>query len=112
MRRSLTDRRFTLRVFMSSVAVMVAAMVGATMAATLLGGCGGSSSSPPASPPAASSADAEAPSAAKSAWPQFAARFIEDYFRAQPFFAVQAGKHEFDGQMPDLSADGIAAEVR
>ena len=41
-----------------------------------------------------------------------AARFIEDYFKANPFFAVQAGRHEFDGQMPDLSAGGIAAKWR
>src|SRR5580698_1732086 len=44
-------------------------------------------------------------------WPQFAARFIEDYFTANPFVAVQQGRHEFDGQMPDLSAAGIAREV-
>jgi Bacterial protein of unknown function (DUF885) len=69
--------------------------------------CGGPTTSAPSSapPPAA------APAATRSAWPQFAARFIEDYFRAQPFFAVQAGRHEFDGQMPDLSAAGIAAEA-
>ncbi len=42
---------------------------------------------------------------------EFAARFIEDYLRANPFFAVQAGRHEYDGQMPDCSAAGIAAEV-
>jgi len=28
-----------------------------------------------------------------------------------PFFAVQAGRHEFDGQMSDWSAAAIAAEV-
>jgi Bacterial protein of unknown function (DUF885) len=66
-------------------------------------------SGPPA--PAPTAAPAAAPPAARSGWPEFAARFIEDYFRAQPFFAVQAGRHEFDGQMPDLSGAGIAAEV-
>jgi hypothetical protein len=44
-------------------------------------------------------------------WPAFSARFLTDYFKANPYFAVQAGRHEFDGQMPDLSAAGIAAEV-
>jgi Bacterial protein of unknown function (DUF885) len=44
-------------------------------------------------------------------WPQYSARFIEDFFKANPFFAVQAGRHEFDGQMPDLTAAGIAREV-
>ena len=44
-------------------------------------------------------------------WPQFTAHFLEAYFKANPFFAVQAGRHEFDGQMPDLSAAGIAAQL-
>ena len=44
-------------------------------------------------------------------WPAYATRFIEDYFKANPFFAAQAGRHEFDGQMPDLSAAGISREV-
>ncbi|MBS0580052.1 MAG: DUF885 domain-containing protein [Proteobacteria bacterium] len=52
-----------------------------------------------------------APAAIADPWPAFAARFIEDYLEANPFFAVQAGRHEFDGQMPDLSAAGIAREV-
>jgi hypothetical protein len=45
------------------------------------------------------------------AWPEFSARFLEEYFKANPFFAVLAGRHEFDGQMPDLSAAGIDKEV-
>jgi len=44
-------------------------------------------------------------------WPQFSARFLEAYFKAEPKFAVEAGRHEFDGQMPDWSAPGIAAQV-
>jgi len=51
------------------------------------------------------------PPALRDGWAEFAAAFIESYFKANPFFAVQAGRHEFDGQMPDLSAAGIAAEV-
>ncbi|MDB6092015.1 MAG: hypothetical protein JWN85_4799 [Gammaproteobacteria bacterium] len=49
--------------------------------------------------------------AAQSAWTEYAGRFIEDYFKAHPFFAVQSGRHEFDGQMTDLSAAGIAKNV-
>jgi uncharacterized protein (DUF885 family) len=30
---------------------------------------------------------------------------------ARPSFAVQAGRHEFDGQLPDLSAHGIKREI-
>ncbi|HEY8538378.1 MAG TPA: DUF885 family protein, partial [Steroidobacteraceae bacterium] len=45
------------------------------------------------------------------AWTQFVDRFIEDYFKAQPAAAVMSGRHEFDGQLPDWSADGIRAEI-
>src|SRR5215472_12179397 len=55
-------------------------------------------------------APAPATTAAHDRWPEFAAGFIESSFRADPGFAVQAGRHEFDGQLPDWSAGGIAAE--
>ena len=48
---------------------------------------------------------------AQAAWSEFASRFIEDYFQSHPFFAVQAGRHEFDGRMPDWSADGVRKEI-
>jgi hypothetical protein len=66
-----------------------------------------SCSGPPASPPPAPPAQAALP----DGWPDFSNAFIEGYFKANPFFAVQAGRHEFDGQMADWSASGIAAEV-
>jgi len=44
-------------------------------------------------------------------WAGVRDRFLEDYFRAQPELAVGAGRHEFDGQVEDLSAAGLAAEV-
>jgi Bacterial protein of unknown function (DUF885) len=44
-------------------------------------------------------------------WPAFAAAFIEQRFKADPSFAVQSGRHEFDGQMPDWSRAGIEADV-
>ncbi len=58
---------------------------------------------------------APAPAAApdtSAAWSAVPERFIEDYLKAQPFFAAQSGRHEFDGQMPDLSAAGIQAEIK
>jgi len=61
--------------------------------------------------PVAPVAQIPLPAAAGDRWPEFAARFIDGYFRANPFFAVQAGRHEFDGQMSDWSAAGIAAEA-
>lgn len=77
-----------------------------------LAACGAQTvSAPPASPTQGQGAAPKAQAAAQRAWPDFAARFIEEYFKANPFFAVQAGRHEFDGQMPDWSAAGLAAEV-
>jgi hypothetical protein len=62
-------------------------------------------SGPPASAPP------PAPAALRDAWPDFASAFIEDTFKADPFFAVQAGRHEFDGRMADWSAAALAAEA-
>ena len=63
-------------------------------------------------PPATVPAPTETPQdQAQAAWTKFAAQFIEDTFKADPFFAAQSGRHEFDGQMPDWSAAGLAKEV-
>jgi uncharacterized protein (DUF885 family) len=51
------------------------------------------------------------PSQASQQWTNLSNGFIEDYLRAQPFFAAQAGRHEFDGQLPDLSSHGIKREI-
>ena len=69
------------------------------LAVLLISACSG----PPASAPP--------PAPVRDAWPDFAAAFIEDTFRADPYFAVQAGRHEFDGRMADWSAESLAAEV-
>ena len=44
-------------------------------------------------------------------WPGFVNQFIEASFRANPGFAVQQGRHEFDGQIADLSQAAIDREV-
>lgn len=44
-------------------------------------------------------------------WVKYVADFTESYFKAHQDFAVNAGRHEFDGQMPATSAAGIAAEI-
>ena len=76
----------------------------AIAALTVLAACSGPATPPPpAGPPQGA--------AAHAGWGEFTADFIESYFKADPFFAVQAGRHEFDGQMADWSAAGIAAEV-
>jgi len=44
-------------------------------------------------------------------WPRYEARFIERSFELDPPFAASQGRHEFDGQLPDWSEDGIAAQI-
>lgn len=64
-------------------------------------------------PPAAQApaADAAAMATTQSEWPGFVDRFIEDYFVRYPSFAAAQGRHEFDGQLPDWSADGIQKTI-
>ena len=59
--------------------------------------------------PAAASTAPAAPAAAEQ-WKGFVDRFIEDTFVANPFFAVESGRHDFDGRAPDWSADGMVKE--
>jgi uncharacterized protein DUF885 len=44
-------------------------------------------------------------------WTGFVNRFVEDSLKTNPFLAVDAGRHEYDGQAPDWSSQGIANEV-
>src|SRR5689334_19453888 len=74
--------------------------------ALLTGAAGCSKAPPPAPAPAAPAA----PAAAEQ-WKGFVDRFIEESFVANPFFAVESGRHDFDGRAPDWSADGIAKEI-
>jgi len=78
---------------------------GAALSAVLLLALAACGQSPP--PHAA----APALSPASRAWDQLTKGFIEDYMNAQPGFAVQSGRHEFDGQLPDFSAHGIKREI-
>ncbi|HEX4153082.1 MAG TPA: DUF885 domain-containing protein [Steroidobacteraceae bacterium] len=69
-----------------------------------LAGCNQSSKSPRAPverPPSQASLD----------WQEAANGFMQSYFAAQPFFAAQEGKHEYDGQLPDLSEHGLKREI-
>ena len=45
-------------------------------------------------------------------WATVRDALIEDYLKAHPVFAVVAGRHEYDGRLPDWSAEGIAGEIR
>jgi uncharacterized protein (DUF885 family) len=44
-------------------------------------------------------------------WTKFVDEFLEAYFVANPSVAVSAGRHEFDGQLPDFSTAGIQKEI-
>lgn len=56
-------------------------------------------------------AAAAAAGAGDAAWDAHVTRFIEDSFAANPSSAVYAGRHEFDGQLPDFSAAGLQKEA-
>jgi hypothetical protein len=49
--------------------------------------------------------------AAPPPWNAFVEQFIEGYLAAHPSFAVAMGRHEYDGQLPDWSANGIAKDI-
>jgi uncharacterized protein (DUF885 family) len=56
--------------------------------------------------------NAAAPAVAEQGdWPAFVNNFIEATFKADPGFAVSQGRHEYDGQVADLSPTGLSAEV-
>jgi hypothetical protein len=46
------------------------------------------------------------------AWDSYVNEFLEAYFVAHPDFAVRQGRHEFDGKLPDWSAEGLAQEIK
>lgn len=55
----------------------------------------------------------KAPQSAGSAanWTEFRDQFLAGYFPLNPNFAVYQGKHEFDGQLPDWSPDGLQKQI-
>lgn len=73
-----------------------------------LGGCDRSSA--PASGGSGRATEPPAP-VVNVEWTKYVDEFVESYFRANPSFAVWQGRHEFDGQLPDWSADGIKKEI-
>ena len=65
-------------------------------------------------------ATAEPPSAQASAqrgtveadWQAAVDTFVDDYFKHYPTFAANAGKHAFDGKLPDFSPAGLNENAR
>jgi len=79
--------------------------VGATLSGVLFLGLVGCGQQQPASHAP------KGPSLASQDWDKLTASFIQSYFDAQPFFAAQSGRHEYDGQLPDLSNHGLRREI-
>jgi uncharacterized protein (DUF885 family) len=44
-------------------------------------------------------------------WDTFVDSFVEGYFSTHPDFAVRAGRHDFDGKLPNWSSDAVTSEV-
>lgn len=54
---------------------------------------------------------AQSRSARVVAWPTFVSNFLDGYFAHRPDIAVSAGRHEFDGRLPNWSKEGIALMI-
>jgi hypothetical protein len=73
------------------------------LAAMMLAGCSREPEVKPAAAVPAANVDAD--------WADFVDSFIEARFQADPSFAVQAGRHGFDGKMPEWSRAALDSEV-
>src|SRR5215472_11413400 len=58
-----------------------------------------------------SGAKSPAAVAHSESWDGYVNQFLEGYFAARPDVAVIAGRHEFDGKLPNWSAAGIRGEI-
>ncbi|UGB39022.1 DUF885 domain-containing protein [Frateuria soli] len=89
----------TLRVFTLSAVITA-----------VLAGCSPDAPAPSASaPPAAASTAATTPANDNAALASAVDTFIKGAFEHNPVFAANAGKHEYDGKLPDYSPAGLKA---
>jgi len=78
--------------------------------ATMLAGCSPDASTPSqAKPPAAAASAQLAPTDHTAGLDKAVDAFINDSFEYNPVFAAGAGKHKFDGKLPDYSPAGLKA---
>jgi uncharacterized protein (DUF885 family) len=70
------------------------------IAITLLVGCAKSPDATPSRP------------ASRPDWAALVDEYVSRYFEAHPSFAAQQGRHEFDGRLPDWTAQGIRGEIQ
>lgn len=86
-----------------------AALLTLAIATALGAGC---DRSPPAPAPAAVPAKPTATTApSASQWQATVDTFVDGFFQHNPTAAADAGKHEFDGKLPDYSPAGVKANI-
>jgi uncharacterized protein (DUF885 family) len=78
---------------------------------TVLAVLAGCDRSPPPADQKTGRATAIAEPVVNVEWSKYVDGFVDSYFRSNPTFAVASGKHEFDGQLPDWSAEGLKKEI-
>lgn len=76
--------------------------------AAALAGCNQNTATAPASNPAPATTTTASEDAALD---KAVDAFIDGYFQRNPVFAANAGKHEFDGKLPDYSPAGLKASA-
>ena len=47
----------------------------------------------------------------KGAWDKYVSGYLDAYFAVHPDIGVNAGRHEFDGKLPDFSKEAINREI-
>ena len=77
----------------------------------LAASCKGKEPAPEAASTAARGAPPLTSDVANAKWQAHTRTFLDEFFTAHPAFAVVAGRHEFDGKLPDWSPEGLAKEV-
>ena len=71
----------------------------------LLAGCEPATAPPVAQAPDMTPAAEPGPTAEQAAWEALVESYIEDFLAAHPAFAVAQGRHEYDGMLPDWTAE-------
>jgi uncharacterized protein (DUF885 family) len=79
------------------------------LAAALLTACDQKAAEAPPPTPAASAPSAASQSEAQ--WQAAVDGFIDGYFQHNPTAAANAGKHEYDGKLPDYTAAGMKSSI-
>jgi uncharacterized protein DUF885 len=86
-------------------------VLSAAVSLALLAGCKPSTSPPAAAAPAPAPASTATTAAADANWQPAVDAFIQDFFVHFPTWGANAGKHEFDGKLPDYSPEGLKAST-